>query len=160
MIPVYQDPCFTFRFVEDRIIPRFHLEGVPAGQRVSVFRIDSGTGERQGLLATAIVADGGWVDVAEAIIVRAGEAFIVVPEPRRLNHSRGKMVLYGIGLMGVLSIVGYLCGLAVGGGNQFILAVCGGLLGGYVVLLGYGPIALIIRPLGALTDWFHGIKGG
>jgi hypothetical protein len=33
------------------------------------------------LLATAAVAQGGWVDIPEPIIVRAGEGFIVVPEP-------------------------------------------------------------------------------
>jgi hypothetical protein len=29
---------------------------------------------------TATVGEGGWVDLAEPIIVRAGEAFVVVPE--------------------------------------------------------------------------------
>lgn len=80
MRPLYEDPCFTFRFAEARIIPRFHLEGVEAGRRVSVFKIDPSTGERLGLLATATVGAGGWVDLLEPIIVRAGEAFIVVPE--------------------------------------------------------------------------------
>ena len=80
MRPLYEDPHFTFRFADDRIIPRFHLEGVEAGQQVSVFRIDPGTGERLGLLATATVGEGGWVDLPEPIIVRAGEAFIAVPE--------------------------------------------------------------------------------
>jgi hypothetical protein len=32
-----------------------------------------------GLLATAIVGEGGWVDLPEPIIVRAGEAFVAVP---------------------------------------------------------------------------------
>lgn len=32
MLPLYEDPCFTFRFADDRIIPRFHLEGVEAGR--------------------------------------------------------------------------------------------------------------------------------
>ena len=77
---LYEDPHFTFRFADDRIIPRFHLEGVPAGRSVSVFRIDPGTGERLGLLATATVGEGGWVDLAEPIIVKAGEAFVAVPE--------------------------------------------------------------------------------
>ena len=81
MRPLYEDPHFTFRFADDRIIPRFHLEGVEAGQQVSVFRIDPGTGERLGLLATATVSKGGWVDLAEPIIVRAGDAFIAVPDP-------------------------------------------------------------------------------
>ena len=79
MTPLYEDPHFTFRFADDRIIPRFHLEGVEVGRRVSVFKIDPGTGEKLGQLATAIVGDGGWVDLAEPIIVRAGEAFIAVP---------------------------------------------------------------------------------
>jgi hypothetical protein len=78
MLPLYEDPCFTFRFAEARIIARFHLEGVEAGRRVSVFKIDPGTGERLGLLTTAAVGDGGWVDLTEPIIVRAGEAFIAV----------------------------------------------------------------------------------
>jgi hypothetical protein len=80
VLPLYQDHWFTFRFADDRIIPRFHLEGVEAGQRVSVFKIDPGTGERLGLLATATVSDGGWVDLAEPITVKAGEAFVAVPE--------------------------------------------------------------------------------
>ena len=81
MMPLYEDPHFTFRFDDDRIIPRFHLEGVEVGQRVSVFKIDPSTGDRLGLLATATVGDGGWVDLQEPIIVRAGEAFIAVPDP-------------------------------------------------------------------------------
>ena len=80
MLPVYHDPHFTFRFADDRIIPRFHLEGVEAGRRVLVFKFDPGTGERLGLLATAAVGEGGWVDLPEPIIVRAGEAFVAVPE--------------------------------------------------------------------------------
>jgi hypothetical protein len=31
MIPLYHDHFFTFRFADDRIIPRFHLEGVGSG---------------------------------------------------------------------------------------------------------------------------------
>ena len=80
MLPLYEDLFFTFRFADDRIIPRFHLDGVEAGRRVSVFRIDPGTGERLALLATATVGAGGWVDLLEPIIVRAGETFIAVPE--------------------------------------------------------------------------------
>jgi hypothetical protein len=37
MIPLYEDPHFTFRFADDRIIPRFPLEGVESGQRISVW---------------------------------------------------------------------------------------------------------------------------
>jgi hypothetical protein len=80
MLPLYEDPHFTFRFAADRMIPRFHLPGVEAGRRVEVFKIDAGTGERLGVLATATVAEGGWVDLPEPIIVRAGEAFVAVPE--------------------------------------------------------------------------------
>jgi translation initiation factor 1 (eIF-1/SUI1) len=61
MLPLYHDPHFTFRFAEARIIPRFHLESVEAGRRVSIFEIAPGTGERLGLLATATVGEGGWV---------------------------------------------------------------------------------------------------
>jgi hypothetical protein len=79
MLALYQDPWFTFRFADDRLIPRFHLEGVEAGRRVSVFKIDPSTGERLGLLTTATVGDGGWVDLREPIIVRTGEVFVAVP---------------------------------------------------------------------------------
>ena len=81
MIPLHQDPWFTFRFADDRLIPRFHLEGIEAGRRVSVFKINPDTGERLGLLATGTVDEGSWVDLAEPIIMRAGEAFIAVAEP-------------------------------------------------------------------------------
>ena len=80
MLPLYEDPCFTFHFADDRMIPRFRLEGVEVGRRVSVFKIDPGTGERLGLLATATVGEGGWVELTEPIIVRAGDAFVAVPE--------------------------------------------------------------------------------
>jgi hypothetical protein len=78
MIPLHHDPYFTFRFDDDRLIPRFHLEGVGAGRRVNVFRIDPANGERLGLLTTGLTNDGGWVDVKESIIVRAGDAFVAV----------------------------------------------------------------------------------
>ena len=80
MIPLHYDPWFTFRFVDDRIVPRFHLESIEAGRRVSVFQINPTTGERLGLLATATVGEGGWVELSEPIIVHAGDAFIAVPE--------------------------------------------------------------------------------
>ena len=80
MLPLYEDSWYTFRFSDDRRIPRFHLEGVEAGRRVEVYKIDPGTGERLGLLATGTVGEGGWVDLLEPINVRAGEAFIAVPE--------------------------------------------------------------------------------
>ena len=80
MLPLYHEPYFTFRFADDRLIPRFHLEGVEAGRRVLVFKIDPATGERLRLLATAIVGEGSWVDLADPITVRAGDVFIAVPE--------------------------------------------------------------------------------
>ena len=78
MIPLYHDPHFTFQFADDRIIPRFHLEGIDVGRQVTVFQFDADAGERLGLLATATVGEGGWVDLPEPIIVKAGEAFIAV----------------------------------------------------------------------------------
>lgn len=51
MLPLYRDLHFTFRFADDRIIPRFYLDGVQAGRRVSVFKIDRSSDERLGLLA-------------------------------------------------------------------------------------------------------------
>jgi hypothetical protein len=81
MIPLHRDPGFTFRFAEDRLIPRFHLEGVEAGRRVSVYKIDRGTSARLGLMATATVGDCGWVGLPEPILVRAGEAFVAVVDP-------------------------------------------------------------------------------
>ena len=80
MMPLYEAPHFTIRFADDRIIPRFHLEGVEARQCVFIFKIDPGTGNRLGLLVTATVGEGGWVDLLEPIIVNAGDAFIAVPE--------------------------------------------------------------------------------
>lgn len=79
MRPLYEDPHFTFRFADDRIISRFHLEGVGTGRRVQVYKIDPASGERLSLLATATVGEGGWVDLPEPIRVRAGDAFIAVP---------------------------------------------------------------------------------
>jgi hypothetical protein len=81
VIPLHRDPHFTFRFAEDRLIPRFCLEGLPAGQQVSVFKIDPKTGERLDWLTVAAVGEGGWVDLKEPLLIRAGEAFVAVPEP-------------------------------------------------------------------------------
>jgi hypothetical protein len=80
MIPLHRDPHFTIRFDDARIILRFHLEGVGAGRRVAVFKLDPATGEQLGPIAPASVGDGGWVDLPEPIIVRAGGAFVAVPE--------------------------------------------------------------------------------
>lgn len=79
MLPLHRDPWFTFYFAEDRIIPRFHLEGVLPGSAVSVFKIETETGVRLGSLATATVGEGGWVDLPQPITMRAGQGFIAVP---------------------------------------------------------------------------------
>ena len=86
MLPLYHESHFTFRFDDDRVIPRFHVEGVESGRPVTVLRIDPDTGERRGLLATATVGEGGWVDLPEPIIVRAGDGFVAVPGPARLGE--------------------------------------------------------------------------
>ena len=80
MIPLHHESHFTFRFADDRIIPRFHLEGIEAGRRVSVFRLDPVTGGRRNLIASVTAGNGGWVDLAEPMMVRAGEGFVAVPE--------------------------------------------------------------------------------
>ncbi|MBN9122703.1 MAG: hypothetical protein J0I06_26755 [Planctomycetes bacterium] len=77
---LYEEPFFTFRFADDRIVPRFRLEGVVTGRGVTVFRSDPATGERMERLATAATGEGGWVELPTPIIVRAGEAFVAVPE--------------------------------------------------------------------------------
>ena len=41
-LPLHTDPWFTFRFADDRIVPRFHLEGVAPGVD---FVIDGGRGD-------------------------------------------------------------------------------------------------------------------
>ncbi len=83
MIPLHRDRHFTFRFSDDRIIPRFHLDGVTAGVQVSVFGYDATTETRLGLIATATVGEGGWVDLPEPIVVRAGGGFVAVPEENK-----------------------------------------------------------------------------
>ena len=81
MTPLYEDPQFTFAFADDRIIPRFHLEGIATGRQVRVFTTDPRTGARLAFLTAAVVGAGGWVDLPEPIVIRAGTGFIVVPEP-------------------------------------------------------------------------------
>ena len=51
----YRDSWYTFRFKDDRTISRFHLEGILAGQNVSVIKIAATTGERLGLVGIGIV---------------------------------------------------------------------------------------------------------
>lgn len=71
MTPLYEDPWFTFRFVDERIIPRFQQEGVEAGRRVEVFKIDAGTGERLGLLAGDDMTDTRKGGTSIRVIVHA-----------------------------------------------------------------------------------------
>ncbi|MDY3562189.1 hypothetical protein R5W23_003636 [Gemmata sp. JC673] len=77
---LFEEPFYTFRFADDRRVPRFHLEGVQVGRRVSVYQIDPGTGEQGRVLAEAVVGTGGWVDLPEPITVRAGDVFVAVPQ--------------------------------------------------------------------------------
>jgi hypothetical protein len=88
MLPLYRDPHFVFRFADDRIVPRFHLEGVGAGQLVAVYSLDPTGDVRAGPIARAIVGDGGWVDLQEALIVRAGGGFVVAVEPPTPDAGR------------------------------------------------------------------------
>ena len=74
---LYEDSYFTFRFAEDRFIPRFHLEGVSPGQAVRVYSADPQTLQTGVLLATGVVGTEGWVDLPQPIVVRAGEVFVV-----------------------------------------------------------------------------------
>jgi hypothetical protein len=80
MIALYREPQFTFRFDDDRVVSRFHLEGVEAGRRVGVFKLDATNPHGLGRITAATVGAGGWVDVPEPILVRVGEGFVVVPE--------------------------------------------------------------------------------
>ena len=107
MLPLYHDPHFIFRFADDRLIPRFHLEGVEAGRQVEVFKIDPDSGECLDLLATANVGAGGWVDLTEPIIVRAGEAFVAVPGPSghaALGHGSATLPLTLLELVGRFAV--------------------------------------------------------
>jgi hypothetical protein len=45
-----------------------------------VFKIDPLTGATLGQLAAASVGAGGWVDLVDPIIMKAGEAFVAIPE--------------------------------------------------------------------------------
>ena len=91
MFPLYRAPHFTFRFADDRTIPRFHLEAVGAGRSVVVYRLDPTTDECLERIATALVGDGGWVDLPEPIVVRAGDAFVAVPVvAEEERHSVGE----------------------------------------------------------------------
>jgi len=77
---LYEEPHYTFRFADARLIPRIHLDGIEVGQSIRVFKIDPISGERLRLLATATVGVGGRVELREPLIVQAGDAFIALAE--------------------------------------------------------------------------------
>lgn len=81
MFALYEEPWFTFRFADDRLITRFHLEGVPEGRLVSLHELEPETGRRLGFLVRARVGKEGWVDLSKPIVVRRGEGFVAVLEP-------------------------------------------------------------------------------
>ena len=56
------------------------LEGIEAGRRVAVYLLDPVTGGRRNRIATATAGEGGWVNLAEPILVRAGDVFVAVPD--------------------------------------------------------------------------------
>ena len=76
---LYRDAHYTFRFADDRVIPRFHLDGVEPGRRVTVFEVapDDARGR---VLATVVAGAGGWVELGEPLVVRAGGGFVAVPD--------------------------------------------------------------------------------
>jgi hypothetical protein len=78
MLPLYRDPHFTFRFAEDRLVGRFHLDGVEPGTPVPTFALDPATGERREPIAAVVAGDGGWVALPEALVVRSGGGFVAV----------------------------------------------------------------------------------
>ncbi|HYH64756.1 MAG TPA: N-acetyltransferase [Urbifossiella sp.] len=80
MTPLYRDTRFTFRFADDRCVHRFHLEGVAAGRRVTVYRLDPATGEPLERIAAGHAGADGWVELREPLVVRGGEGFIAVAE--------------------------------------------------------------------------------
>lgn len=71
------------------------------------------------------------------------------------NFSPFRILAYGMGAAGIMALVGYFCGLAQGQGMEVVLALICGVLGGFVVFLGYGPVAFIIGFLGKLMDWLR-----
>jgi hypothetical protein len=133
-----EESRLTFHSAADRILSRCQFKGIPAGPQVSVFQVDPTTGDRLNLVATAVVRHGGWVDLSE---------------PDDLSYSGRKLLVHALGMVGILTMAGFFCGLAQSGENPFVLAGCCGAIGGLVVLLGYGPIALLIAAIGAVVDW-------
>jgi hypothetical protein len=90
MTPLHRDPHFTFRFADDRLVPRFHLAGVEPGRRVAVYRLDPAAGTPLDRLAEAVTGEDGWVDLPEPLVVRAGGGFVAVPEPALTPPRAGR----------------------------------------------------------------------
>ena len=88
MLPLYRDPHYTFRFAEDRLVDRFHLDGVEPGTSVSVYAIDLAAGECPEPIAEAVAGDGGWVNLPEPLVVRAGGGFVAVAGSPRPGEDR------------------------------------------------------------------------
>ena len=80
---LYEDPGYTFWFSENRVIDRFHLDGQLVGRRVSVHALDHHTGQPRQVLLWACVGPGGWVELAEPLVVRAGDGFLAFPHLTR-----------------------------------------------------------------------------
>jgi hypothetical protein len=87
----------------------------------------------------------------------AEESFLAESERSHRTDPPGKLFLIALGVAGLLALVGFFCGL-VQGGNPFVLAIWCGVIGGGMVLLGYGPIAFLIGALGAVSEWFRQTK--
>jgi hypothetical protein len=66
------------------------------------------------------------------------------------NQGRLKPILCGLGMAFVSALLGYLCGLIRGEGNEILLAVCFGVAGAFTGLLGYGSIVGIFAGLARL----------
>lgn len=61
----------------------------------------------EGLLATAVVGEEGWLELLEPIVVRAGEPFVAVPESTPLGgQSPGKILLHTLAVAAVLASTG------------------------------------------------------
>jgi putative acetyltransferase len=163
MVPLYRDPWFTFRFAEDRIIPRIHLEGIEPGSRISVIRIDPQTGQRLDVLATANVGDGGWVDFHRPIVVQAGEAFIAVPMLIRPETEQDKGAVWQVNqaAFGQDAEARLVDALRAGGFTPVsLVAACHGQVVGHIlfsdlnIIAAQGTVtALALAPMAVLPDF-------
>ncbi|MFQ3650838.1 MAG: hypothetical protein SNJ75_10935 [Gemmataceae bacterium] len=81
MISLFREPWYRFHFTEDRLVPRFHLEGVPTGIRVRVYQLVQD--EPGPLIAEGVVGADGWVECLPALRVQRGEGFLAVPSWER-----------------------------------------------------------------------------